>query len=1009
MTKILNETYLGDETQLVEKLISAATLSSPSLEHIQKQAEKLVTQVRKTRLNQGGLDAFLYQYDLSSNEGIALMCLAEALLRIPDKATVNKLIRDKITRADWEDHLGKSESLFVNAATWGLMLTGKIISHSEKDAHTLNKTLKKLVSRGGEPFIRKTMAHAMKILGNQFVMGQTITKAIKRSIPLEKQGYLFSYDMLGEAARTMADADKYFHSYQKAIEKIGESTVGKTAINGSGISIKLSALHPRYEYAQREEVISYLTKKLLVLAIHCKTVNIGLTVDAEEAERLDISIEIIKQVFCDPALKNWEGFGLALQSYQKRGYYLIDELAEIARSQNKRFMVRLIKGAYWDSEIKNAQVKGLDGYPVFTRKTSTDVSFLACAKKILSYSDAFYPAFATHNAYSLAAVLEMAKLSKVTQFEFQCLHGMGYTLYDQVVGKDNLNIPCRVYAPVGGHEDLLAYLVRRLLENGANSSFVNRIIDEKIPVSEIIMDPVKKLSETEQKPHPHIPLPRNLYGSSRQNSMGINLTNPDEIKKLYDNLKNPSYDKVDANTLDVETVLEKAHKAFEHWEMTSVETRAECLDKTADLLEERMAQFMSITIEEGKKTIPDAIAEVREAIDFCRYYAKEARENLSTPQNMPGPTGETNQLFLRGRGPMVCISPWNFPLAIFMGQVTAALVTGNPVIAKPAGQTLHIAMAAVSLLHEAGIPKDVLQLCPISGKLIGSKIIPDNRIKGVIFTGSTETAQQINQTLANRSGQLVPFIAETGGQNAMIVDSSALPEQVVADVITSAFMSAGQRCSALRVLFLQDDIADKTIEMLKGAMETLSIGNPRELSTDIGPVIDNAAKKTLVEHVEKLKHDKADAKLIHEIPLKSEHNSDSFFGPCAFEINNINLLTREVFGPVLHIVRFKSKDLDQVINSINNTGYGLTMGIHSRIDETVHYIQSRMKAGNIYVNRSMIGAVVGTQPFGGEGLSGTGPKAGGPHYLLRLCTERTVTINTTAAGGNASLMSLNAD
>lgn len=1009
MSQLLNQAYLGDETELVEKLITAATLPTDAVNHIQKKAEQLVSQVRKTRLNQGGLDAFLYQYDLSSQEGIALMCLAEALLRIPDKATVNKLIRDKITRADWEEHLGQSESLFVNAATWGLMLTGKIISPSEKDSHALHKTLKKLVARGGEPFIRKTMAHAMKILGNQFVMGQTITKAIKRSQPLEKQGYLFSYDMLGEAARTMADANRYFNSYQKAIEKIGEATVGKTPITGSGISIKLSALHPRYEYSQQDIIIPYLTQKLLTLAIHCKKVNIGLTVDAEEAERLDISIEIIKRVFCDPALKNWDGFGLALQSYQKRGYYLIDELAQIARSQNKKFMIRLIKGAYWDGEIKNAQVKGLSGYPVFTRKIATDVSFLACAKKILSYSDAFYPAFATHNAYSLAAILNMAESARVKHFEFQCLHGMGYTLYDQVVGKKNLNIPCRVYAPVGGHEDLLAYLVRRLLENGANTSFVNRIIDEKIPVSEIIMDPVNKLKSTESKPHPHIPLPRNLYGSSRQNSMGINLTNSDDIKKLYENLKNPSYEKIDPNTIDPETVLKTAHKAFEHWEHTPVETRAACLDKTADLLEERMAQFMSITIEEGKKTIPDAIAEVREAIDFCRYYAKEAREKLAHPENMPGPTGETNQLFLRGRGPMVCISPWNFPLAIFMGQVTAALVTGNPVIAKPAGQTIHIAMAAVSLLHEAGIPKDVLQLCPISGKLIGNKIIPDNRIKGVIFTGSTETAQQINQTLANRSGQLVPFIAETGGQNAMIVDSSALPEQVVADVVTSAFMSAGQRCSALRVLFLQEDIADKTIEMLKGAMETLVLGNPRELSTDIGPVIDQAAKKTLEEHIEKLKADKQHAKLIYQIPLKSDHQKDSYLGPCAFEISNINILTREVFGPVLHIVRFKAQDLDKVIESINNTGYGLTMGIHSRIDETIHYIQSRMKAGNIYVNRSMIGAVVGTQPFGGEGLSGTGPKAGGPHYLLRLCTERTVTINTTAAGGNTSLMSLNAD
>lgn len=978
MSTMLNEVFLGDETKLVDILIDNASFSRTAIQRIQDRAEQLVIRVRETRLEKSYLDAFLHQYDLSSDEGILLMCLAEALLRIPDKATIDKLIHDKITQADWKDHFAKSESMLVNAATWGLMLTGKILSSQ------------KLIAKSGEPFIRRAIAHAMKILGTQFVMGQTIQEALTRSRPLEAQGYLFSYDMLGEAARTQHDADRYFRSYENAISKITGS---------GGISIKLSALHPRYEIAHRDTVVPYLTDKLLQLSLQAKKQGIGLTVDAEEAERLDISLEIIKAVFCHPELKTWEGFGIALQSYQKRGFYLIDELAELAHSQQKKLMVRLIKGAYWDAEIKNAQVKGLEGYPVFTRKTATDVSFLACAKKLLSYENAFYCAFATHNAYSLAAVLEMAGLRR--DFEFQCLHGMGYTLYDQVVGPKHLNIPCRVYAPVGGHEDLLAYLVRRLLENGANTSFVNRIIDEKIPVSEIIMDPVQKLRNTQDKPNPHIPLPRNLY-SGRKNSMGINLANDDEVKKLYAQLKNPTYEKVIAEKIDVETVINNAENAFVTWETTPVETRAQCLKKAADLLEERMPQFMSIVIDEGKKTIPDAIAEVREAIDFCRYYAEEALKHLAKPENMPGPTGETNQLFMRGRGPMVCISPWNFPLAIFMGQVTAALITGNPVIAKPAGQTTHIAMSAVSLLHEAGIPKNVLQLCPISGKLIGSKIVADNRIKGVIFTGSTETAQQINQTLANRTGAIVPLIAETGGQNAMIVDSSALPEQVVQDVITSAFMSAGQRCSALRVLFLQEDIADKTIEMLKGAMQQLTIGDPKLISTDIGPVIDEAARKTLQEHVEKMKKE---ATLIYQLDIP-KNLKDTFFAPVAFEIKALSQLTREVFGPVLHIVRFKSNELDKVIEAINHTGYGLTMGIHSRIDETIHYIQKRMKAGNIYVNRSMIGAVVGTQPFGGEGLSGTGPKAGGPHYLLRLCTERTLTINTTAAGGNASLMSL---
>ena len=1006
---ILNTFFLGDETELVNTLIKAATLPLSTLDTIQQNAEKLVQNVRQARLNKSGLDAFLYQYDLSSQEGIALMCLAEALLRIPDKETIDVLIRDKISPTNWKKHAGKSDSLFVNAATLGLMLTGKILSPSEKNEASLSKTLKKLIKNSGEPFIRKAVSHAMKILGRQFVMGRTIHEALKRAEKHEKQGYLFSYDMLGEAARTLDDAERYFQSYEKAIENIGLATQDKNYITGSGISIKLSALHPRYEIAQADKVIPYLTEKLLALSLQAKKYNIGLTVDAEEADRLDISLDIIKNVFCHPDLKNWEGFGLAIQSYQKRGFYVIDYLADLAQSQQKRLCIRLIKGAYWDAEIKNAQVKGLSGYPVFTRKTATDVSFLACAKKILTYPQTvFYPAFATHNAYSLAAVLEMAKERHYEQFEFQCLHGMGYTLYDQIVGPAHLNIPCRVYAPVGGHEDLLAYLVRRLLENGANTSFVNRIIDEKIPVQEIIMNPVEKLHHTADKPHPHILLPVNIYGT-RKNSKGINLADTDELDNLINTinnylLKNNNLNNfnLDLNHYNINIIINNAVNTAESWEAVPVDTRAGYLEKAADLLENRLAEFMAIVIHEGKKTIPDALAEVREAVDFCRYYAAEARAHLATPQDMPGPTGEINQLFLRGRGPMVCISPWNFPLAIFMGQITAALITGNPVIAKPAGQTVKIAMAAVELLHEAGIPKEVLQLCPLSGKIIGSDIIANPLIKGVIFTGSTETAQQINQILANRPGAIVPLIAETGGQNAMIVDSSALPEQVVSDVITSAFLSAGQRCSALRVLFLQDDIADKTIQLLTGALKEFTLGNPALLSTDIGPVIDKAAQKTLEDHAEKMKKH---ATFIYQMELPTDYQ-DTFFAPCIVEIQSLSELTREVFGPILHIIRYKSTDLDKIIHDINNTGYGLTMGIHSRIDERIQYIQSQIKAGNIYVNRSMTGAVVGTQPFGGEGLSGTGPKAGGPHYLFRLCTERTLTINTTAAGGNASLMSL---
>lgn len=992
----LDRYYLLDETTAVETLIQAANLPQENITNIQHFAEKLVANVRKTRLAQSGLDAFLTQYHLASDEGVALMCLAEALLRIPDKATADKLIEDKIAQADWVEHAGKSGSLFVNAATWGLMLTGKIISVDNTES--LKNALKKLISASGKPFIRKAIAHAMKILGKQFVMGQTIEEAVRRATKLEAKGYCFSYDMLGEAARTQADALHYFKAYEDAIQYIKNTS--------AGISIKLSALHPRYEFAQKEKVVPILTEKLLALALQAKAANVGLTVDAEESERLDISLEIISAVFKNPKLKNYHQLGLALQSYQKRAFYLIDELAELAKSVQKPLVIRLIKGAYWDTEIKNAQVRGLSGYPVFTRKIATDVSFLACAKKMIQYGELFKPAFATHNAYSLAAVLEMIKLNgSKTTFEFQCLHGMGYTLYNQIVGKENLNISCRVYAPVGGHENLLAYLVRRLLENGANTSFVNRIIDEKVPLSAMTSDPVEKLKNTSIKPHPHIPLPAGIYGNTRKNAMSINLSSKTEIEKLLSQMKTPHYQKVEG-PFDLEKILQHAESAFSAWEMESVDHRANCLLKTADLLEQRLPQFISIVVDEGKKTIPDALAEIREAIDFCRYYAALAKKQLGNAINFEGPTGETNQLFLRGRGTMVCISPWNFPLAIFMGQITAALVTGNTVIAKPAGQTIKIAMAAVSLLHEAGIPKNVLQLLPVSGKIIGEKIISDHRIKGVVFTGSTEVAQQINQILANRGGEIVPFIAETGGQNCMIVDSSALTEQVVQDVITSAFMSAGQRCSALRVLFLQEDVADKTITMLKGAMDELKVNDPHLISTDIGPVIDEGAKKTLEEHAKNMMQT---ATFIGEVKLPSSLPKDSFFAPRAFEIKSIHELKREVFGPILHIVRYKASELDKVIDDINSTGYGLTMGIHSRIDQTVQYISTRIKAGNIYVNRNMIGAVVGVQPFGGEGLSGTGPKAGGPHSLIRLCTERTITINTTAAGGNASLMSLEID
>lgn len=1038
----ITHAYHLDETLALEYLLKEVTLSEEMNHQIAEKARLLVNAVRKARVNQGGLDAFLYQYDLGSEEGIALMCLAEALLRIPDNTTIDNLLRDKISTANWVSHLGKSSSFLVNAASFGLMLTGKILGKSEEQA--VKHGLKKIIERSSLPVIRKAVKHAMGILGEQFVMGETIEKAIKRARVNEKKGYRYSYDMLGEAARTAKDAERYFQSYQKAIEKIAQASQNKGVIDGPGISIKLSALHPRYEFSKQEKVLAEVTPLLRALALQAKEANIGLTVDAEEADRLELSLDIFEAVFCDPIFNGWEGLGLAVQSYQKRAPYVLDWLIDLSRKQHRRIMVRLIKGAYWDAEIKNAQVRGLKGYPVFTRKASTDISFMACAKKMISAPDVFYAQFATHNAYSVAAILEMIEAQKTAPaFEFQCLHGMGQTLYDHIVGPANLNIPVRVYAPVGGHEDLLAYLVRRLLENGANTSFVNRILDPKISIEEIAASPISKIQDLAFKPHPHIPLPRAIYlkenstqDEGRLNSYGIDLSDLQELTMLDKQLtlecekkwcagpivngeeilsensetrfdpsdKNREIGKVSkANLEQLENALASAHKAYETWDLMPPEKRAECLERAATLFEERMPQFMALAIREGGKTINDAQAEVREAIDYCRYYAERAREDLAQALTLQGPTGETNQLQLRARGVIACISPWNFPLAIFIGQVTAGLAAGNAVIAKPADQTPLIAAAAVKLLHEAGIPKDVLQFVPGKGSVIGAKMIADLRIKAVVFTGSTETARGINQALANREGAIIPLIAETGGQNAMIVDSSALPEQVVMDVVSSAFYSAGQRCSALRVLFLQEDIADKTIEMLKGAMAEIKLGNPVLLETDVGPVIDLPAKKMLEEHVERMQRE---AKCIYRVPLTPECENGTFFAPVAFEIENLNQLTREVFGPVLHIIRYTANDLDKVIDSINNTGYGLTLGIQSRIESTINTIRQRARVGNTYVNRNIIGAVVGVQPFGGENLSGTGPKAGGPHYLTRLCVERAICINTTAAGGNASLLCL---
>lgn len=1028
----ITSAYRRDETSCLEALLPEATFSDDALQRIHERAARLVESTRQNRKQQGGLDAFLHAYDLSSEEGIALMCLAEALLRIPDTFTRDQLISDKISTAQWARHLDKKNSLFVNAATISLLMTGKIYSPLLDQKKSLGHTLQRFLTRTSSHLIRPIILQGMKIMGKQFVMGTTIENALTRAKSSEAKGYRYSYDMLGEAAKTREDAAIYFKSYQDAIEAIGKASTGLTHITGPGISIKLSALHPRYELAKREQVLKELVPQLLTLAKAAKAYNIGFTIDAEEADRLELSLDIIEQVFSDPSLDGWEGLGLAVQSYQKRAPFVIDWLADLAKRYHRRLMVRLIKGAYWDAEIKVSQLLGLEGYPVFTRKNSTDVSFIACAKKLLAQPDCFYPQFGTHNAYSVAAILEIAGTER--EFEFQCLHGMGQTLYDQVVGKNHLNIPCRIYAPVGTHKDLLGYLVRRLLENGANSSFINNIADDQIPIEKIIKNPVKRIAELTNKPHPSIPLPKNLFGQERLNSSGVDFSNMHTLQQLKTEMdsmakhqwlagpiingnmlttstkqwiKSPAcFDDTvgtihEASTADVKKAIEEADKATATWGKTSIEERAVCLERAADLFEQNRTKLMTLLCREGGKQLVDCVSEIREAVDFCRYYAASARKDLQ-PNTLTGPTGEFNQLSLHPRGVIACISPWNFPMAIFIGQIVAALVAGNTVIAKPAEQTPLIAAETIRLLHQAGVPVNALQLLPGRGEIVGAELVADTRIAGVMFTGSTETARLINQSLAKRQGPIVPLIAETGGQNAMIVDSSALPEQVVADVIQSAFNSAGQRCSALRVLFLQEDIAPRIIDMLKGSMREISLGDPALLSTDIGPVIDQDALTLLNNHFALMQKE---ATFIYQVENKPA-TQGYFFAPAAFELKDLSVLKREVFGPILHIIRYAAEDLDNVLDQIIHTGYGLTLGVHSRIDTMIKYIQDRMPVGNMYVNRNMIGAVVGVQPFGGEHLSGTGPKAGGPHYLPRLCVERAISINTTAAGGNASLVTL---
>lgn len=1035
----MNELYLADETATVKALLEQARLSDDARARIHERAKTLVEAVRANADSRGGIEAFLQQYDLSSQEGMVLMCLAEALIRVPDAETADKLIQDKLKGGKWKEHLGKSPSLFVNASTWGLMLTGRVLKFGARDEKNASGILDRAIQRVGEPVVRTATRQAMRIMGFQFVMGRSIKEAMKRA--RDQKLYRHSFDMLGEAALTYADADKYFKAYSDAIDAIGEyKGEGFDVFSAPSISVKLSALHPRYELANHELVMKEMVPRLLALAEKAKSHDIALTVDAEEAERLDISLDVIEAVYRSPSLEGWPGFGLAIQAYQKRCIRLIDWLIDLSKRGGRRIPVRLVKGAYWDTEIKKFQVEGETGYPVFTRKANTDVSYLACAKKLLAAGELLYPQFATHNAHTVASIMEMAKERK--DFEFQRLHGMGEELYGELVGKDKFGVHCRVYAPVGAHKELLPYLVRRLLENGANTSFVNRIVDEKVPVAEIVADPVAEVENLKSIPHPKIPLPKDIYhafGNDRLNSKGINVHDIKELEELKAAMEKsmqtewradpviggkvmkgeskPSVDPTD-NRRVVGTVVEAdgemikqaidiGYKAQPKWDETPAEERAACLLRAADLYEKHMADLMALCTREAGKSIADGIAEVREAVDFLRYYAMRCKEDFGAPKQLPGPTGEKNQLSLHGKGVFICISPWNFPLAIFTGQVAAALGAGNAVLAKPADQVSLIGALAVRLLHEAGIPGDILHFVPARGSVMGKFGITDERVAGVCFTGSTTTGKVINRALAEREGIIPTLIAETGGQNAMLVDSSALPEQVVIDVIQSAFHSAGQRCSALRVLYLQEEIADRVIEVLAGHMKTLTVGDPGLLETDVGPVIDKAARDSLEAHAQEMMQK---YKLIGrcEVPQDfAEHGT--FVAPTAVEIPSLDVVEEENFGPILHVVRYKAKELDRVIDEINRTGFGLTLGVHSRIDSEADYIARRIKVGNAYINRNMVGAVVGVQPFGGQGLSGTGPKAGGPHYMLRFANERTLTINTAAVGGNASLLSLRAE
>jgi RHH-type proline utilization regulon transcriptional repressor/proline dehydrogenase/delta 1-pyrroline-5-carboxylate dehydrogenase len=1025
------ERALWPEDQAVQRLLHALELTGGARHRAVSRAVALVEGARARRDERPFLDAFLQEFGLSNQEGIALMCIAEALLRIPDDATADRLIAEQLATGDWAAHAGRSESLFVNASTWGLMLTGGILELDPAIKNDAPGWIRKLTRKAGEPLLRLAVRRAMKIIGGEFVVGRTIEEALERSAR-EPEVALCSFDMLGEGARTLADAERYLASYEHAIDVIGRAGPGRRPHERSSISIKLSALEPRYTLLQKDRVMKRLVPKTLALARRAAEAGIQLTIDAEEADRLDLSLDVIEALAADSRTKDWPGLGLAVQAYSKRALDVIDWVAAVARRAGRRMAVRLVKGAYWDSEIKRSQERGLEGYPVYTRKITTDVSYLACAGRLFRHTDVLFPQFATHNAHSIAAVLELAP--RGASFEFQRLHGMGRLLYAEAERQIEGFPPVRVYAPVGEHKDLLAYLVRRLLENGANTSFVNRFMDEQVPVMDIVRDPITELERLDSYAHPRLPVPVALY-SERRNSIGLDMGNPDALEAasagiasrralaqtsgpLIDGVLRPGEthavtnpadrrDTVgharDATAAEIGEAFSSAARAQPAWDARGGVVRAECLDRAAALLEKSRLDFYELLIREAGKILPDALAEVREATDFCRYYAVRAREEFAHGKRLEGPTGESNELSLHGRGVFACISPWNFPLAIFAGQVTAALAAGNAVVAKPAEPTPLIAALFVRLLHEAGVPPEVLQLTPCPGRSFGEAAFSHSALAGVAMTGSTATALTINRMLAARNGPIVPLIAETGGMNAMLVDSTALPEQVVDDVITSAFMSAGQRCSALRLLFLQEDIADTVLEMIAGAMDELVIGDPAEFETDVGPVITAAAREGLDRHVERMRHE---ARIIKACRLGESHANGSFVAPHLIELGNAAQLTREEFGPLLHAVRYRASDIGDVLAAIRATNYGLTLGVQTRLESFWRKVFDATFIGNTYVNRNMIGAVVGVQPFGGTGLSGTGPKAGGPHYVTRFASERTLTVNTTATGGNTALLNL---